>query len=83
MSFISMDLLGTYQETEKGNQYALAVICMLKTYIFMIPIRSKTTEEVMKVFLTGVFSPFGGNRYILSDRSSKLTSKQFTFLPIN
>ena len=24
MSFISMDLLGPYQETEKGNQYALS-----------------------------------------------------------
>ena len=27
MSFISMDLLGTYHETENGNQCALTVIC--------------------------------------------------------
>ena len=27
MSFISMDLVGPYRETENGKQYALTVIC--------------------------------------------------------
>ena len=54
MSFISMDLLGAYHETEKGNQYALIVICMLTNYIFMIPIRSKSTEEVINAYLMGM-----------------------------
>ena len=29
MFFITMDLLGPYQETENGDQYALTTICML------------------------------------------------------
>ena len=41
---------------------------------------SKSTKEVIKVYLTGMYSTFGGSKYILSDRSSDLTSKQFTFL---
>ena len=45
MSFISMDLLGAYHETEQGNQYAMIVICMLTNYEFMIPIRSKSTVK--------------------------------------
>ena len=39
MSFIIMDLLGPYQETEKLHQFVLTVICMLTNYVFMIPVR--------------------------------------------
>ena len=62
MSFIGIDLVGPYRETEKGNQYSLTVICMLTNYVFMIPIRSKSTEEVNKAYLTGVYSTFGGSK---------------------
>ena len=52
---------------------------MLTNYVLVIPIRSKSTEEVIKAYLTGVYSTFGGNKYILNDRGSEFTSKQFTF----
>ena len=77
ISFISMDFIGPYRETEKGNQYALTVIYMLTDYISMIPIKS--TEEVINVYLTGVYTTFGGSKYILSDRGCAFTSKQFIF----
>ena len=54
MSAISMDLLGPYGEKEKGNQYAITVIYMLTNCVFMIPIRLKSTEEIIKVYLTDV-----------------------------
>ena len=47
MSVISMDLFTAHRETEKGNQYALTIICMSINYVFMILIRSKSTEEVI------------------------------------
>ena len=53
---------------------------MLTNYVFMIPIRSKSTEEVIKACLTDVCSTFGGSKYILNDCDSEFTSKQFTFL---
>ena len=80
MPFISMDLLGPYHKTEKGNQYALTVICLLKNYVFMILFRSTNTEEVMKAYLMDVYSIFRGSKYILSDRGAEYTSKQFTWL---
>ena len=52
---------------------------MLTNYTFMIPIRSKSTEEGIKAYLTGMYSTFGGNHYILSDRGSEFTVKQLTF----
>ena len=57
MSFISMDLVGPYSETENEHQYALTVICMLNNYIFMIPIRSKNIKAVNKAYLTGCTPP--------------------------
>ena len=80
MFFISMDLLGPYHKTENGNQYTLTVICSWTKYIFMIPIKSKTTEAVIKAYLKDVYSTFGGSKYILSDRGGEFTSKQFTWL---
>ena len=53
---------------------------MLTIYVFMIPIKSKCTKEVIKAYLTGVYSTSGGSKYILSDWGSEFSSKQFTFL---
>ena len=75
-----MDLLGPYHETEKGSQFALTVVWLLTNYIFMIPMRWKTTEELIKPYLTGVYSTFGSNKNLWSDREGKFTSKQFTWL---
>ena len=79
MSFISMNLIGPYKEIENGNQYALTIICMLTNYIFMIPIRSKSTKDIMKAYHTGVYSTFRASKHILSDHDSEFTSKQFKF----
>ena len=52
---------------------------MLSNYVFVIPIRSKHTEEVIKSYLIGVYSTFEVGKYILSDRGSEFSSKQLTF----
>ena len=79
MSFISMDLLGPYNEPENGNQYALTVICVLTSYFFMAPIKTKTTEDVINAYLKHVYSIFGGSKYILNDRGGEISSKQLTW----
>ena len=53
---------------------------MLTNYIFMIPIRSKSTENAIKAYRTGVYSTFRGSKCILSDCGSECTSKQFDSL---
>ena len=80
MSFLSMDLLGPHSEMENLNQYMLTVICMLTNYVFMVPIKAKTTEDVIPAYLKHVYSTFGGSKCILNDRGSKFTRKQFTWL---
>ena len=80
MSFISMDLLGPYSELENENQYTVTFICMLTNYSLMESVRTKTTEDVINAYLKHVYSTFGGSKYILSDRGSEFTSKEFTWL---
>ena len=53
---------------------------MLTNYFFMIPIRSKTTTEVIKAYLKDVYCTSGGSIYILRDRGGGFTSEQFAWL---
>ena len=60
-----MELLGPYRETDKGNHIDHHM--HVDNYLTLIPLRSKSTEEVIKAYLIGVYSTFGGSKYILSD----------------
>ena len=52
MQFISMDLIGEFHPpTTKGKRYALTVICMLTDYVFCIPLKTKTAEEVLQAYI--------------------------------
>ena len=78
MSFISMDLLGPSSKTVKGNQYALTVTGMLMNYVFMIPIRPRSTEKSLRL-ISLVYTPHLGQQiYSKQNRGSEFTSKQFT-----
>ena len=78
MQFISMDLIGEFHPpTAKRNRYALTVICMLMGYIFCIPLKTKTAEEVIQAYIDNIYSKFGGSMKILSDNGTKYKNKIF------
>ena len=78
MQFISMDLIGEFHPpTTKGKRYALTVICMLTGYVFCIPLKTKTTEEVLQAFIDNLYSKFGGSIKILSDNGTEFKNKIF------
>ena len=77
----TMDLVGSNSEMENWYPYVLTVICMLTNYVFMIPINTKTTEDVINAHLKKhVYATFCGSKYMLSDRGGEFSSKQFTWL---
>ena len=52
MQFISMDLIGEFHPPTSGKlRYTLTVICMLMGYVFCIPLRTKTAEEVIQAYI--------------------------------
>ena len=78
MQFISMDLIGEFHPpTTKNNRYALTVICMLTGYIFCIPLKTKTTEEVIQAYIDNIYSKFGGSMKILSDNATEFKNRIF------
>ena len=78
MQFISMDLIGEFHPpTAKNNRYALTVICMLTGYIFCVPLKTKTTEEVIQAYIANIYSKFGGSMKILSDNGTVFKNKIF------
>ena len=78
MQFISMDLIGEFHPpTTKGKRYALMVICMLSGYVFCIPLKTKTSEEVLQAYIDNMYSKFGGSMKILNDNGTKFKNKIF------
>ena len=77
MEFISMDLIGDFTLSSKGNKYALTVICMLTGYTFCIPIPSKKASDVITVYIDNVYSKFGGSKKILSDNGIEFKNQLF------
>ena len=78
MQFISMDLIGEFHPpTSKGKRYALTIICMLTGYVFCIPLKTKTAEEVLQAYIDNVYSKFGGSLKISSDNGTEFKNKIF------
>ena len=78
MQFISMDLIGEFHPpTTKKNRYALTVICMLMGYVFCIPLRTKTAEEVIQAYIDNIYSKFGGSIKSLNDNGTEFKNKIF------
>ena len=78
MQFISMDLIGEFHPpTSKKHRYALTVICMLTGYVFCVPLKTKTAEEVIQAYIDHIYSRFGGSLKILSDNGTEFKNKLF------
>ena len=78
MQFISMNLIGEFHPpSTKKNRYALTVICMLTGYVFCIPLRTKTAEEVIQAYIDNIYLKFRGSMKILSDNGTEFKNKIF------
>ena len=78
MDFTCMDLIGEFHPpTSHGHPYALTAFCMLTVFIWCIPLKTKTVEEVPKAYLVHIYSLFGGNVKILMDNGTEFKNKLF------
>ena len=83
MEFISMDLVGRFPRTSSGHKYTLTVICMLTGYVFCIPLKTKSAEEIVDKYLTHVTFMFGNSRKFLSDNGTKFKNAYLRRWPSN
>ena len=76
MQFISMDLIGEFHPpTSRKHRYALIGICMRMGYVFCIPLKTKTAEEVTQAYIDNVYSKFRGSVKILGDNGTEFQKK--------
>ena len=72
MKFISMDIIGEFNPpSERGNKYALTVICMHTGFTFCIPIPDKSAATVAKAYINNVYCWFGASHKILTDNGKE------------
>ena len=55
-----MDCIGLLPATSKGNRYALTFICLLTSYLIIVPLKSKTADEVSKAYIKKILSKTSG-----------------------
>ena len=78
MQFIYLDLIGEFHPpTSRKHRYALTVICMLTVYMFCVPLKTKTADEVTQAYIDNVYSKFGGSLKILSDNGTEFKNRVF------
>ena len=78
MQFISMDLIGEFHPPMvRRNRYSLRVICMLTGYVFCVPLKTKSAEEIIQAYIDNIYSKFGGSMKILSDNGTEFKNKIF------
>ena len=79
MEFICIDLIGEfYPPSSKGNRYALTAVCMLTGFTFCIPIKNKTTQEVVTAWRNHISFPFGVCRKLLMDNGTEFKNELFS-----
>ena len=75
MAVLSIDTMGCLSLTSKGNKRAETTMCLHTLYVFAVPIKEKSAENVILVYLSGILAQKDGNVAILSDNVTELKKK--------
>lgn len=73
----SVDLMGPYPVSSKGNQYLIVVTDICSKWVEAKPIRQATTSAITRFLEDEVFARFGYPHTILSDNGPQFTSKEW------
>ena len=77
-SFASISLVSFTPPSSKGNRYTLTAVCMLTGFMFCIPIKNKTAQEVVTAWRNHISLPFGVCRKLLTDNGTEFKNDLFS-----
>ena len=75
MALLAIDIIGHLSITSKGIRWALSEICLHTSFVFTIPMKEKSAENVIKTFVSGILAHKGRSVAILSDKGTEFKSK--------
>ena len=56
MAVLAMNIIGHILITSKGNRWALTVICLYTSYVFAVPMKEKSAENLDQAYLSGILA---------------------------
>ena len=77
---ISIDIMGPFEVTNKGNRYILVTQDYLTRYILVEPLIDKSTAAIIRALWCSWLGYFGKPKEILSDNALEFTSNEFKTL---
>ena len=63
----AMDCIGPLPVTSKCNRHALTFICLLTSYLTMVPLKSKMADEVSMAYIKEILPKTSCSKFILQD----------------
>ena len=72
----AMDCIGLLPVTSKNNRHGLTFICLLTSYLIMVPLKSKIADEVSIAYIKEILPNTSCFKFILQDNGTKLKNKQ-------
>lgn len=68
---IIIDTIGPFMRSNKGNEYAVTIICDLTKYLVTVPIPDKSARTVAKAIFEGFVLIYGPMRKMISDMGTE------------
>ena len=75
ISGLAINTIDHLPAMSKGNRWALAAICLHTSYVFVIPMKEKSAENVVQAYLSGILSYKGRSVVILSNNCTEFKNK--------
>ena len=72
VAVLAVDTIGHLPAPSIRYRWASTVICMCMSYVFVVPMKEKSAENVVEVYLSGMFSHKDSSIAILSHNGTEL-----------
>ena len=72
---VHMDLTGPLKKTKEGHQYILVIKDFLSKYVWLVPLKDKSMEEVAIAFVNDFICQAGIPTMVVSDRGNEFVNK--------
>ena len=72
----AIDCIGPLPATSKGNRHTLTFICLLTSYLIMVPLKSKMVDEVSMAYIKEILLKTSCSKFILQDSGTEFKNDQ-------
>ena len=76
IEWCTVDCIGPLPATSKGHRHALTFICLLTSYLITVPLKTKTADEVLMVYMKEILPKTSCPKFILQDNCTEFKNEQ-------